>query len=79
MIVAFDTPVTIMGLTIEPGDLIHADRHGMAIVPQAAAAEVPAAADLLARREKVLLDACRRPEFGTEIIRRAFEAMDDIH
>ena len=78
-IVAFDTPVTIMGLTIEPGDLIHADRHGMAIVPQAAAAEVPAAADLLARREKVLLDACRRPEFGTEIIRRAFEAMDDIH
>jgi len=78
-IVGFDVPVTLMGLTINPGDLIHADRHGVAVIPAAAAAEVSAAADVLTRREKVILDAARRPGFGTEDIRKAFEAMDDIH
>jgi regulator of RNase E activity RraA len=78
-IVGFDVPVTVMGLTISPGDLIHADRHGVAIIPAATAAEVPAAADLLTRREKVILDAARRPGFGSEDLRRAFEQMDDIH
>ena len=78
-IVGFDVPVTLMGLTIRPGDLIHADRHGMAIIPVTAAAEVAAAADLLTRREKVILDAARRAGFSSEDIRRAFEAMDDIH
>ena len=78
-IVGFDAPVTVMGLTIRPGDLIHADRHGMAIIPAAAATEVAAAADLLTRREKVILDATRRGGFSTEHIRKAFAAMDDIH
>ena len=78
-IVGFDIPVTVMGLEIRPGDLIHADRHGMVVIPVAAAGEVAAAADVLARREKVLLDACQKPGFGTEVIRKAFEAMDDIH
>ena len=78
-IVGFDVPVTVMGLTIRPGDLIHADRHGMAIIPEAAAAEVAAAAELLTRREKVILDAARRGGFSTEDIRKAFAEMDDIH
>ena len=27
------TPVTVMGLTVSPGDLVHADRHGAVVVP----------------------------------------------
>lgn len=78
-IVGFDIPVTVMGLTVRPGDLIHADRHGMVVIPETAAAEVPAAADLLTRRERVILDACRRTGFGIDDIRKAFAEMDDIH
>lgn len=32
---AIDTPVTIGGLTVTPGDLVHADEHGVVIVPHA--------------------------------------------
>ena len=78
-IVEFDVPVTLAGLEVKPGDLIHADRHGMVVIPEDAAARVPAAAELLTRREKVILDACRRGGFSTEDIRKAFEEMDDIH
>ena len=27
------TPVTVFGLTVAPGDLVHADRHGAVVIP----------------------------------------------
>jgi regulator of RNase E activity RraA len=78
-IAAFDVPVMVAGLEVRPGDLIHADRHGMVVVPEEAATEIPAAAELLARREKVILDACRRGGFSMATLRSAFAEMDDIH
>jgi regulator of RNase E activity RraA len=43
-VVAFDVGVEIDGVTIAPGDIVVADRDGIAIVPQKVAAEVFAAA-----------------------------------
>jgi hypothetical protein len=40
---------------------------------------IPEAASLIARREKVLLDAAKRPGFGMAQLREAFARMDDIH
>ncbi len=78
-IAAYDVPVTVAGMLVNPGDLIHADRHGAVVIPAGVAAEVPKCADLLARREKVLLDAAARPDFSTAAIREAFDRMSDIH
>lgn len=78
-IVAFDVPVTVAGMAVAPGDLIHADQHGAVVIPQDLAAEIPAAAELLTRRERVILDACRSGHFSTEDIRAAFAKMDEIH
>jgi regulator of RNase E activity RraA len=78
-IVAFDVPVTVAGMSVAAGDLIHADRHGAVVIPQDVAAGIPAAADLLIRREKVILDACRSGHFSTEDIRTAFARIDEIH
>ncbi len=78
-IAAFDVPVTVAGMPVSPGDLIHADRHGAVVIPEAAAAAIPATATLIARREKVILDACRRGGFSIDDIRAAFAEMDDIH
>jgi regulator of RNase E activity RraA len=78
-IVAFDVPVSVAGMDVEPGDLIHADRHGAVIVPSEAVREVPRAAALIAKRERVLLDACARPGFSTAELRRAFSQADEIH
>jgi len=32
--VAWDTPVSVFGVTVRPGQLIHADKHGFLVVPE---------------------------------------------
>jgi regulator of RNase E activity RraA len=78
-IIDFNCPVTVAGMRVEPGDFVHADRHGAVVIPAKAAAAVPATAALLARKEKIILEACKRPGFSTAEIRAAFEKMDEIH
>src|SRR5438874_2464943 len=40
---AFGGPVTVFGMTVKSGDLIHADQHGAVTFPAAAARDVLAA------------------------------------
>ena len=56
-------PVTVAGMRVEPGDWIHADRHGAVVVPESALAELAAAAEAVARRERVLIEASQKPGF----------------
>ncbi len=78
-IVGFGATVSVAGMVVSPDDLVHADRHGAVVIPREAAAKLPAAADLLARREKVVLDACRKPGFRASDLGAIFARMDDIH
>jgi regulator of RNase E activity RraA len=71
--------VSVAGMIVSANDLVHADRHGAVVVPQAQVGKVLEAADLLARREKVLLDAARKPGFSIATLREAFMRMDEIH
>ena len=70
--------VTVAGMTVRPGDLIHADRHGAVVVPAEAAADVPEAAAKIARREAVLIAASRRPGFDVEALAAAMREADEI-
>ena len=56
-------PVTIGGLRISPGDLVHADQHGVLLVPGEIAAELPAAADAIIAREQTFIRWLRSPDF----------------
>ena len=78
-LVDFGSTVSVAGMLVSPNDVIHADRHGAVVVPTEAVKEIPAAVDLLARREKVIIDAARAPGFSVERLRRAFDAQDEIH
>ena len=78
-LVEFGGAVSIAGMMVSSNDLIHADRHGAVVVPHAVVTRIPAAATLIARREKVLLDAAKRPGFGVAQLRDAFAQMDEIH
>lgn len=78
-VVDFGKPVNVCGMAVRDGDLIHADRHGAVVVPAEAVRKLPAAIDLLSRREAVILEACKRPDFGIETLRRAFAEQEDIH
>ena len=71
-IVDFDRQVNVHGMTVNSGDVVHADRHGAVAMPVEVAREVPNAADLLHRREAVILDAARAPEPTVEKLKQAF-------
>jgi regulator of RNase E activity RraA len=51
-----NVPVTVGGMAIYPGDLIHADRNGVTTIPHEVAAEVPAACEELMAAEQIVLD-----------------------
>ncbi|MEM7272150.1 MAG: RraA family protein [Actinomycetota bacterium] len=61
--------VTVHGMTVEPGDLIHADRHGAVVIPPEVAADVPTAAAELAAAERIIIDASQAPGFGPDRLR----------
>jgi len=78
-VVAFGGTVNVLDMTVSHGDLIHADRHGAVIIPADAAAAIPDAVDLIVRREAVILDACRDPDFDIEMLHRRMADSADIH
>jgi regulator of RNase E activity RraA len=71
--------VRVAGMVVRSGDLIHMDRHGAAVIPAALAAKLPAACDLLARKEAVILDMARAPGFTVEKLKAALARQDEIH
>lgn len=56
-------PVVVGGARFEPGDLVHADRHGALVIPHDAAAGLPDAAEATIAKEQRMLDWVRSPEF----------------
>jgi regulator of RNase E activity RraA len=72
-------PVTVFGLCIRPGDLIHMDRHGAVIIPPDAVKELPNAIELDRRKEAPILAAARAPGFTVEKLFAAMGEADEIH
>lgn len=70
--------VDVFGMVVSDGEIIHADRHGAIVIPRDLLDKLPAAIDLMARREKALLDAARLPGFDMAKLRTAFAASDQI-
>jgi regulator of RNase E activity RraA len=56
---AVNVPVTVGGICIYPGDLLHGDLNGVTTIPHDIASEVPQVCQELAAAEKVVLDYVR--------------------
>jgi regulator of RNase E activity RraA len=64
-------PVTVGGLRVSPGDLIHADQHGVLLIPREIAGKLPVAAGRVIAAEQSLLGWVRSSEFDAdELIER---------
>lgn len=70
----FGTPVKVGGQVVQTGDLIHADKHGVLIVPGEIAEGVPKAAAQVAEREHRLIAHCKSPDFSIEELKRLYES-----
>jgi regulator of RNase E activity RraA len=71
--------VTVAGMRVAPGDLVHADRHGAVVIPHGLATRIPEAAAVIARREALILAAARSPGFTVDRLAEAMESRDEIH
>ena len=63
-IVEVGLSVSICGLTISPGDLLHGDSSGLVSIPHAVAARLPAAARKVLKAEAAILDYVKSAAFS---------------
>jgi regulator of RNase E activity RraA len=68
----FGIPVTVHGMVVQSGDLIHADRHGAVIVPVDKIDAMKTALDDLNKQEARIIAAARAPGASAESIKAAF-------
>jgi regulator of RNase E activity RraA len=78
-VVDFGGPVNVFGMQAAHDDVIHADCHGAVVVPADCVKKLPDAINLIARREKVILDLCASPDFTPAKLREAVVKSRDIH
>ena len=69
-------PVTVFGLTVAQGDLIHADRHGAVVIPPEVLPELSAGIDTLLATEALILGPAREPGFDFDAFERAWTAFE---
>ena len=71
-VVEFGIAVTIHGMAVKNGDLIHADRHGAVVVPADKIDAMQDAFDGLTKQEARIIAAARQPGVTVETIKAAF-------
>jgi regulator of RNase E activity RraA len=62
--------VTISGLVVQPGDLLHGDLNGIVVVPESVASRVADEAARVREAEREVLDFVRQPGLTVEKLRR---------
>lgn len=75
-VTALDVPVTIFGLTVHPGDLVHADRHGAVVVPAEVVDQLETAITRMQDTEHLVLDPAREEGFDFAKFEAAWEAFE---
>jgi regulator of RNase E activity RraA len=78
-LVDFGKAVNVFGMQAGHDDVIHADIHGAVVIPAECVKKLPEKVDVMARREKVILDLCKDAAFSTAKLRDALGRMKDIH
>jgi len=78
-IVDFDVPVTVFGMRVNPGDIVHADRHGAVVIPREVAMDLLRCIELTFEKERPLLEASKRADFSIDDLAAAFARSAEIH
>jgi regulator of RNase E activity RraA len=71
--------VNVLGMAATHDDVIHADFHGAVVIPAEAVRKLPEAIDVVARREKAILDLAKAPGFTSAKMREALKRASEIH
>ena len=63
---AVGCPVTVGGVEVRPGDLIHGDKHGVISIPAEIAARVADASQQMEDWERPIIEFCKSPDFNID-------------
>ncbi|MEO1638456.1 MAG: RraA family protein [Pseudomonadota bacterium] len=70
------TPVNVMGMTVETGDLVHADRHGGVVIPPEVIPDLKAAVEKMWAGEQIILGPAKEPGFDLDKLLEAWAAFE---
>ena len=68
-----DTPVSLFGIKVSPGDLVHADRHGAVVIPNEVIPILKDAVHKLFASERLILDPAEKTGFSFDDFKSAWE------
>ncbi len=71
--VDFGLPVKVGGLWVKPGDLLHADQHGVVTIPADLASQVPAAVAKIEADERRIIELCQAKDFSAERLKELYK------
>lgn len=71
-IVDANVPVTVGGLTVNPGDIVMGDKHGVIGIPKEIASEIPTAVEAVEARERKIIDLCNSSDFTLDQLKSMF-------
>jgi 4-hydroxy-4-methyl-2-oxoglutarate aldolase len=78
-VVEAGVPVTVGGLEVRTGDLMHADQHGVLSIPLTVAADLPSIAARQQKEEQKIIEFCRAPGFTLEGLVRLLQRVQVEH
>ena len=67
--------ITIDGMEVRTGNLLHGDQHGIVTIPPEVASQVPSVAESLQRSEQEIIEFCRSTRFSLQELN---ELMKDV-
>ena len=68
-----DTPVSVFGIKVSPGELVHADRHGAVVIPNEVIPILKDAVHKLFASERLILDPAEKTGFSFDDFKSAWE------
>jgi regulator of RNase E activity RraA len=74
----FGCEVNVHGMTVNDGDLVHADKHGAVVIPIHVIPDIPKALDLIGRKERAILDVARSPSCTVDMLKAAHKVSAKI-
>jgi regulator of RNase E activity RraA len=71
--VDFGLPVKVGGLWVKPGDLIHADQHGVVTIPHDVADKIPDAVARIEADERKIISVCQSADFSADKLKALYK------
>jgi len=77
-IISINVPVTVGGMVIYPGDLIHGDLNGITTIPHEIATEVPGVCQEIADAEALILNYLKKADVTVNEFNAARKECADV-